>query len=225
MKSIVWIASWPRSGNTLMRIILNTRYGIKSRSLHNDTGLGKSKELLELVGHHGQGQFYLGGKGTFFIKTHELHREHNAIYIVRDGRDAVVSYAKHLENFSGETFNKELLRRCILGTAGMWASWGQHIDFWLHRRAAGTNTIVFRFEDLTNRGFSFIDMDIALKSLGVSTIPPRLSCVDFQHLHSMNSKFFRSGKTGQWQEHFDKELHELFWSQHGDQMDRLGYVK
>jgi len=227
MKSIVWIASWPRSGNTLTRMILNTQFGIKTRSLHNDTGLGGSKELLDLVGHNGQGDIHRGGEGTFFIKTHELHRKNKAIYIVRDGRDAVVSYAKHLENFSGETFNKELLRRCILGTVGMWASWGQHVNFWFDRKPM-EDTAIIKFESIAGKPQGPSKIVGALVDLGLNhaaTFQPKQEIPSFSRLHGLNSKFFRSGQSGQWQEYFDNELHDLFWSEHGDAMDRAGYEK
>ena len=47
----------------------------------------------------------------------------------------------------------------------------------------------------------------------------------FEELHRKHPQFFRSGKRGDWREHFDAELQEQFWNNHREQMERLGYSR
>lgn len=48
---IIWLASYPRSGNTYFRMLLNHIYGIKTRSVYDDPLLANLKGSSELVGH------------------------------------------------------------------------------------------------------------------------------------------------------------------------------
>ena len=47
---MVWLASYPRSGNTFLRTILWQCFGLRSASYYRDD-LGGNKELEEYVGH------------------------------------------------------------------------------------------------------------------------------------------------------------------------------
>ncbi len=81
---MIWLASFPRSGNTFFRIVLHEVYSIPSSSYH----LEPDKPL--------DPDYY-----TYpVVKTHLLPdqlkpRDPNipSIYLVRDGRDALVSIA------------------------------------------------------------------------------------------------------------------------------------
>ncbi len=49
---IVWLASYPRSGNTFFRIILNSIFGIKTYSVYDDIiDISADKKTSEVVGH------------------------------------------------------------------------------------------------------------------------------------------------------------------------------
>src|SRR5262245_61488963 len=95
---IVWLASYPRSGNTFLRAALHGLYGCQSidrytanRPLSSQVPYGfsmrlpKDTSLEELA----------KSNSLYAVKTHDLPSSdcHPAIYLVRDGRDALVSYA------------------------------------------------------------------------------------------------------------------------------------
>ena len=90
----VWIASYPRSGNTFLRTVLNHCFGLKSTSVYpND--LGGNKLLENYVGHI-EPEPYMRLVSTDntapLVKTHELPRDNfSAIYVIRDGRAACAS--------------------------------------------------------------------------------------------------------------------------------------
>ncbi|HMJ91237.1 MAG TPA: hypothetical protein VK530_15560, partial [Candidatus Acidoferrum sp.] len=89
---IVWLASYPRSGNTFFRIVLHHVYNLKTFSVYNDPELEKIG-VAEVVGHETMPASLdelRSSSEVFFVKTHELPADKDpAIYIVRDGRDAL----------------------------------------------------------------------------------------------------------------------------------------
>src|SRR5262245_5929563 len=97
---ITWLASYPRSGNSFFRIVLKHLYAIPTYEAYNlDLANPIFAGLAEIVGHKPNpatleemaqsGQHYI-------VKTHELPRDdYPAIYLVRDGRDAIVSHANY----------------------------------------------------------------------------------------------------------------------------------
>ena len=165
---IIWLASYPRSGNTLVRTILWHCFGLRSASVYpND--LGGNKILENYVGHieHGP-QMYaqLRKEGISLVKTHEHARDTNpAIYIIRDGRAACVS----LWRFSSKGMPLETVieGRHIFGT------WADHVQSWdpMNR----PNTLLLKYEDLmTAFSESLIKISIFLnKEIVNNNIPDR----------------------------------------------------
>jgi hypothetical protein len=83
---IIWLASYPRSGNNYVRDMLESVYGIKTATIYNEPR--RPKIDLEAARKTGE---------IFLVKTHELPDDDcSALYLVRDGRDALVSYARFI---------------------------------------------------------------------------------------------------------------------------------
>lgn len=98
---IVWIASYPRSGNTFMRILLHRLYGATSSTIYDVDGVAP-RLGADLVGYKKHSMPYRSMRESdtvHFVKTHRpcdelVSNEDRAICLVRDGRDAVVSWAR-----------------------------------------------------------------------------------------------------------------------------------
>lgn len=95
--NVIWLASYPRSGNTLLRTILWQCFGLPSGSVYPDD-LGGNRALADYVGHIERGP---NRETTFpvgsipMMKTHEFPKDRgHAIYVIRDGRDVIVSLWK-----------------------------------------------------------------------------------------------------------------------------------
>src|SRR6266542_744438 len=95
---IIWLASYPRSGNTMFRVVVNRLFALRSYSVYNDRIFEDRPDVADVVGH----QHFDESVETLalssepcLVKTHDLPGTdaHPAIYLVRDGRDALVSYA------------------------------------------------------------------------------------------------------------------------------------
>ena len=223
-----WVASFPRSGNTYFRNILYYVYGIESGTWHKETAFPVDRDYDQHP----------------FVKTHLLPGELvpddpsiPAIYLVRDGRDAVVSIAHQRSDLvaPGSDFIENLKEAIVAADGSFFGGWSANVNAWLMR--AG---LVIRYEDLIaspqevfKRVESFIDLPEAdwsklptfeqLKSGkpkygGVSKLTdPKFNPEEF------SQKFFRKGKSGGWREEMPPEIQDLFWNYHGDTMERMGY--
>src|SRR5437588_2989811 len=103
---IVWLASYPRSGNSLLQNILMVSFGLQ---IHVKDPLFSTDSGNDKLGEIGHVDEYLDPQRlneaavsdhTYYIKTHDPPQDHaKAIYIVRDGRSAIVSYPHFLKDF------------------------------------------------------------------------------------------------------------------------------
>src|SRR5262249_53341379 len=106
----VWIASYPRSGNTFLRIVLQNIFQLPSYSVYNVEGQNykdPSAEALEkapflpcnwrkLISNNAHSK-------TIPIKTHDPPNDDApAIFIIRDGRAAIHSYYEYQKNYAYE---------------------------------------------------------------------------------------------------------------------------
>ena len=210
---ILWIAGYPRTGNTLTRLILKRCFGIESASLYREPKLTKlfptfSGELvpkfMEWVPTLQRSQQLVG------LKTHGIPaRPDNspAIYTVRDGRDACVS-ASHF-------WQLELPRVICEGGKDI-ANWSAHYHSWRPRDRPKTLTL--RYEQ------TLADPPSAVAAiaqfLGIEPIAPWQDC--FDECKALWPRMFGS-HTGSWQQEMTGADLELFWRIHGEVMRELGY--
>src|SRR5262245_33348568 len=139
---IVWLASYPRSGNTFLRIVLERVYGVRSSVIYDTDGVAErlgaafvgAGERVDLGAARRSGEVH-------FIKTHRrrderVQEDDRAICLVRDGRDALVSYARMLSEDEPEAF-EEKLRELIDAPDGRGTGrWGANVLSWLERPLA-----------------------------------------------------------------------------------------
>ena len=121
----VWIASFPRSGNTLLRQVLHSGWGILSGSVYPHD-LGDNSDLIRACGHvelaagENNRRRVLLNPHNVMIKTHAgTPPDGPTIYIVRDGREACVSFWHFL---NGECSLEE-----IVTGATFVGRWSDHV--------------------------------------------------------------------------------------------------
>lgn len=140
-RHFIWLASYPRSGNTLLRTILWHCFGLRSASLY-PLDLGGNRALEEHVGHIEHGpriKDRLRENGVALIKTHERPQDGNpAIYVIRDGRAAAVS----LWRFGGKAIPLE----AVIDGRHRFGTWADHVRAWGPERRP--NTLLLKYEDL-----------------------------------------------------------------------------
>jgi Sulfotransferase domain len=218
--SVTWLASYPRSGNTLLRLILKRCFGLASQSIYSDAEFS-DPALRQLVGHEPIGadplQFLRRASQDgrrLYVKTHEQPPpdQHRAIYIVRDGRSAVVSHA----HFLREILHRDVtLSEIISGKIGI--SWSKHVRAWT--MPARRDLLVLRYEDLMTGDAKM------LAALAAFTGARQLQAFDvsFARLHALDPNFFRCGSDGANISEMKSEDAALFERLHGGTLQALGY--
>ncbi|MEW5975382.1 MAG: sulfotransferase domain-containing protein [Acidobacteriota bacterium] len=228
---IVWLASFPRSGNTFFRLVLHRGFGFPNYSIYN-FGLTQSelqeRDLARMVGESSAGQSLESLRSSnepCIVKTHELPGpdEYPAIYLIRDGRDALVSYAHFIKSHESPDHRDhrsfDQILRDLIVNKDSFGGWSRNVSAWMARQS---QTVFVRFEDLVDRPMEVIRE--SLLGLGLDACPRRHQAVpDFGKLHSALPQFFRSGKQGGWRSEMSAELEELFWKHHQQAMDAAGY--
>jgi Sulfotransferase domain len=225
---IIWIASFPRSGNNLFRVALRNFFGIKSGSvfserpgvddLLDDVSLHLSPEALESAREQ---------QMPVFVKTHRLAEARDpapSLYLVRDGRDSIVSYAHFVKARKQRSFRsltmEESLGVLIERKSHPFGSWSANVRSWTRR--AGPTAIV-RFEELVKDPAGTVRD--AVRSLGVPLAEPSGELPSFEELHRGNPVVFRRGVVGSWSTELPAHLERLFWELHGAEMLAMGYPR
>lgn len=220
---MIWLASYPRSGNTFFRAVLYEVYGIASSEF---IATGSPPNYLDYP----------------VVKTHELpgqlvpgDKAIPAVYLIRDGRDALVSMARHRSNLvaPGSNYWLNLLAAiCYHRNGAHYGGWSEHVRQWRQRAA-----LVLRYEELIADPIPCLErlrswMD--LPKPRIDRLPSFQQLRDrevrfddtspvFFHSAEVRRKFFRRGQAGAWQDEMPPALLGLFYLFHGRTLRRLGY--
>jgi hypothetical protein len=170
---------------------------------------------------------------VYFVKTHRrrddpvIADEDRAVYLVRDGRDCVVSWARlWTEHLAGQDdyedrFAQEA-RGMITRRTGGTGGWGQNVLSWHHSDAP--EPIWVRFEDLIADPRPTVEA--AVREVAPGLVPvEHAELPTFEKLRGHEPGFFRSGTTGTHRAELPAELHDLFWQQpdNATAMRLMGY--
>lgn len=220
---IVWLASFPRSGNTFFRIALHRRYRVPTYVVYDVDGVAAQigADLMDARDRPGGFEQMRDAAEVYFVKTHRrrddpvIAAEDRAICLVRDGRDCVVSWARlwsaeHAGERGYEDRFAEQARTMITRTTGGTGGWGQNVLSW-HRSSAPA-PIWVRFEDLIANPQAAVDAAVSEAAPGL--VPdPDAELPTFGELRAREPGFFRSGTTGTHRTELPEALHDLFWDQ------------
>lgn len=221
---IIWLASYPRSGNTFLRTVLHSAFGVDTYSVYGDKNdIAANPATAEQVGHKDlpEGFSYeeaRAGDVPWFIKTHEPYErsydQDRVIYVVRDGRDAVVSYYHYLRDFSP----RKLSYMEIMAGLSFAGTWGDHVLGW--EKLDPARKLLVRFEEATHD-----PADTIARLEGFLDMPARHREIpDFERLHNTDPKFFRSGRSRSFELELSEDERTFFWVTNGITMRRLGYT-
>ncbi|MCB0862225.1 MAG: sulfotransferase domain-containing protein [Solirubrobacterales bacterium] len=165
----VYLASYPRSGNTWMKFVFADLVSRREISFSN------ADEVIPTVGEHAskRGDLRDGGR---LLKTHEPFRGEyrRAIYILRDPRDVALSYQRYFEGF-GVSFEStdEFATKFMAGLVGSYGSWMDHVESWFEARSRGAEILPLFYESLIRDPESLVAE--AASFAGVETTAPEIA--------------------------------------------------
>src|SRR5512133_1507140 len=188
----VWIASYPRSVNTFVRIIFQNLFHLSTYSLYRVEGQefkDPSADALDeapFLARNWQSRVVKNGEGTLMlIKTHDLPQDDaDAIFIVRDGRACIDSYFHYHKKFA---FEQPSLTEIIAG-ACQFGSWSAHYAAW-HPQTR-PRTLFLKYEELVANP----EAAIASISTFLKLAPQQGHLPTFEELKARWPAFFRRGR-------------------------------
>ena len=209
----------------------------------------KSQELIKIS--NGNVCFLKNHNALVNIKNHPFTNETHSlscIYIIRDPRDVVVSYAKY-KNMNYDRAIKDICCKELLYTLSkkhvfprvdILGSWKYHFLSWKN----GMNKmpkIFVKYEDLINDSYGnfYKVIDFSSKILGfkinTEQIEFSIKCSSFKNLKKFENKmgffenesksdFFRSGKIGNWKNELSISQIKHIETEFKSEMKLLGYL-
>lgn len=228
-----YIVSFPRSGSTWLRTILagliDSEAGAEPE-VFNRILPGVSGRRLPLV---------WSLPDPRIIHSHTTFRAAipKAVYVVRDGRDAIVSFYHYSTTRNGIEMPFEewfaLYTRRWYGPR-----WHDHVESWLTkgREKLGASLMVMRFEDLKGDPIGLVRevadflglpteqraIAHAVEMASLEQARKREAKV-FGDIQNKDQSFYRGGSTGQYQEYLRGKTYDTFMRMSGDALALLDY--
>lgn len=274
MKSLFWLASYPKSGNTWMRAFLanyvfDQPEPVPVNQLHK-LGIGDAiaSAYTKVLGSgfdptnpadsaRVREPFFkalvANGADINLVKTHNqnnvafgcnlipAHYTRGAIYIIRDPRDMVISYASHLgmgvdraiegmNTVDNATAADEKNVHQFLGR------WSDHVTSWTRSKKFAVTVI--RYEDMLERPEK--TFGTVIRRVGMPVEKDRLAkAIEFSSFDKLRGqeeetgfvensekqeRFFRKGTSGQWREELTPDQVARIEADHGRVMRKYGYL-
>ena len=228
----VFIAGYPKSGNTwFQHLVAAVVHGVDPRW---------SPPLLanDLVPDVHFNPFYRRYSTPMFFKTHDLPLPvyRRVVYLLRDGRDVMVSYRHFLEAVHNRKLDfLELVRT---GLSLIPCRWHEHVEAW-HRNPYGADVLVIRYEDLVQQ--PVVELERFCRFIEISRdwdfLDGVAKAASFQTLRAKEAKlgmgypdrwladkfFFRRGKPGCYKDEMPQEVLDLFLKDAGDCLEQHSY--
>ena len=225
---MIWLASFPRSGNTYFRNILFEVYGIESSSFHHKN----NGDLAQI-----------DFMNFDIVKTHllpsqlpEKYRHNKSVYLVRDGRDALVSIAHHRKDIvaPGSNYNRNLAEAILAKEGSFFGGWGGNVRQWMNEA-----DLVIKYEDLikdpigqVSRLAEIIDLpEPRIERLptfnklknGTPHYGSGTKDMKISAKKDRAQKFYRRGIAGSYKDEMPYVFRFLFWLKYKGVMKKLNY--
>lgn len=229
----IFIAGYPKSGNTWFQsLVAGILYGI-------DTSFLPDKLYQEIVPDVHTKTYYKRFGNINFFKTHHLPKPHykKVIYLVRDGRDSIVSYFAMNKVWDLNITLKDMV---VDGKGVFPDKWYKHVQAW-QANPYNAEILFIKYEDLVNDTlhelervceFAGIERNIELLErvvVGSSISKMRSNATKFgmDHGNWQNGKapqFFRKGKIGSYREEMSPDLQAYFNKEAKSELQIFNYI-
>mgnify|MGYP001255056774 FL=1 len=266
---IICLASYPKSGNTWVRLFLDSYFNLIGKKIFSQSFPNKDlykkfkinySNFGEIIENWESMQNYLNLKSqTNYFKTHNALCTINnhkftdkkntlgAIYIVRDPRDVLISYANHLgqnhqkilrlllNKHNGETdvIEGKEFRRTLMGR------WSDHYNSWKSYKER--EVLIVKYEDLVKntkkeflRILNYLNKIDGIK-IDINMLNKSIEETSFDKLAKKEKKFgfeeaskfgvfFRKGIVGDWKNNLDISISKILEKEFVSEMKELDYI-
>lgn len=232
----VFLVGYMKSGTTWFRnLVAGAIYGVMSE--HTPYSV-----VWELVPNHGAAKRYYKRYSTpMYFRTHDFPRpEHRrVVYLLRDGRDVIVSLAHHLRAVAQQEIDLMQLAKGKSPRFSGKYEWHKHVEAWL-ANPYGAEILIIRYENLRKDTlaelrrfceFAGIQRDDdflaqAVASASFEKMRDKEARLGFGRAHWPKDRLFvRRGQIGSHQDELPPEVLELFLRQAGKTLRKLGYLQ
>lgn len=172
------------------------------------------------------------------------------VYVVRDGRDALVSYYHYtvhrnstLDNTNGAASDSDFPDFFERYYQGAYRHiWHKHVESWLGRgkQVMGDRLMVVRFEDMKADSIAFVNQIVQFVGIPADAgqVAAAVEQADLENVRMVEKQrwqdkglgvpdqttsFYRSGQSKNWQKYFTPELSEQFLAYSTKAMQLAGY--
>ena len=229
----VMIVGYPKSGNTWFQVL--------AAAILYGTDPFKTPDTIvqDLVPDVHERQWYRRYSTPMCFKSHERPNPsyRRVVYLVRDGRDAMVSYLKFLRVVKR---NDQLtLHDLIDNGAPLWPSqWWEHVAEWTCN-PYGAEMLLIRYEDLLRQPVEELKrfsefMQITVSTEALSAIAEAASFQKMQQREAQqgwenpnwprDKQFVRRGKSGSFRDEMDAECVAQFNTLASTELRQFGYT-
>ena len=279
---IIWLASYPKSGNTLLRSILSSYFfsnegDFKFDNLYKILQFPAVNNFMKLgVNTDNEAEVFKNfinaqnlineeSKKAKFLKTHsslcqmygcnftDLKNTLGAIYIVRDPRNVVTSFAHHYNltiDQATETLidEKGFLEKTDKVCKVFLGSWKYNYNSWKELNSA-KKYLLIRYEDLVNKKkntmlkiFKYLDLFGMKLNIDMVKLNKAIKSTEFDKMKNLEKKeiftestidpktgkrkvFFNLGPKNDWRNILDEKNREIIEKNFQKEMLELGYLR
>lgn len=273
-KSLVWLASYPKSGNTWLRVLLanyllNASQPVSINEIYRVTlgdavagiyrkvakGPVEQKDEARILALRPAVLSAMASSGAdiTLVKTHNLNvtmrgvrlippqLTRQAVYIVRNPLDLVLSYADHYgmpvaTAVTAIASPENQIVPDANNVAQYLGSWSDHVRSWTATRDFPVLTLRYEdmlaapdeaFREVLRRIGVPVDeerLDRAIRFSSFDELRTQEERLGFRETSRHADRFFRAGKSDQWRTGLAPELVERICARHESMMKRFGYL-
>jgi hypothetical protein len=228
----IFIVGYPKSGNTWMQnLVAGVVYGFDPECLPDAV-------VSDLVPDVHSSRYYRRYRTPMFFKSHHLPRPEyrRVIYLVRDGRDAMVSYFHFLSAINKS--EPDFLKMVSNGDGLFPCRWHEHVDAWM-KNPYGAKLTTIAYESLKTNAVAKLKELCAFAEIERTSdfLESVAVACSFDALREREKKmgwhstvwptdkhFVRRGEVGSFRNEMPQAVSAEFMRQAGQTMARAGYL-
>jgi hypothetical protein len=219
------ICGFPRSGHTwFQNLVAGVVFGMDPELAHDSL-------IQDLVPDVHYKRFYKRYGPTAYFKSHALPQKEyrRVVYLLRDGRDVMVSYYQFLSALQERVDFVKLVQT---------ERWHEHVERW-HANPHGADVLVVRYEDLQaspveqlrrfcafaalQRDDAYLERIASQAVFAKAQAKERTQGWDNQ-AWPRDQPFIRRGKVGSWRDEMPPAVLDAFLKIAGPTLQRFGYA-